>query len=69
MVTVSPTFLLKRFRNAKSDPKFGWRGVVLVIPIPGRKVPERFYGLRPSEKEFPERRSDAFRHKNAPDYS
>jgi hypothetical protein len=31
-----------------------------------KKVPERCSGLRPSEKELPERRSGAFRHKNTP---
>jgi hypothetical protein len=33
-----------------------------------KKVPKRRSGLRPSEKELPERRSGAFRHKNTPDY-
>jgi hypothetical protein len=32
-----------------------------------KKVPERRSVLRPSEKELPERRSGAFRHKNAPE--
>jgi hypothetical protein len=31
-----------------------------------KKVPERRSGLRPSEKELPERRFGAFRHKNTP---
>jgi hypothetical protein len=31
-----------------------------------KKVPERRSSLRPSEKELPERRSGAFRHKNTP---
>jgi hypothetical protein len=31
-----------------------------------KKVPERRCGLRPSEKERPERRTGAFRHKNTP---
>jgi hypothetical protein len=26
------------FQNAYSDPKFCWREVVLVIPMPGKKV-------------------------------
>jgi hypothetical protein len=26
---------------------------VLVISVPGRKVPARLFGLRPSEKELP----------------
>jgi hypothetical protein len=47
-------------------PKFGRRGVVLVVPMLGRNVPERRSGLRPSGKELPERRSGAFRHKNTP---
>jgi hypothetical protein len=29
----------KRFWNAKSDPKFGRRVVVLVIPMPGKRGP------------------------------
>jgi hypothetical protein len=28
----------KKFRNAKSDPKFGRRGVVLVITLPGKML-------------------------------
>jgi hypothetical protein len=32
-------FFWNRFWNAKSDPKFGQRGVVLVIPMAGRKSP------------------------------
>jgi hypothetical protein len=32
------------------------------------KVPERRSGLRPSEKELPERRSGEFRHKNTPGF-
>jgi hypothetical protein len=32
----------------------------------GKKSPERRSGLHPSEKELPERRSGAFRHKNTP---
>jgi hypothetical protein len=36
-VLLSAIFLLKRFQNAKSGPKFGWRGVVVVIPLPGKK--------------------------------
>jgi hypothetical protein len=35
----------------------------------GGKVPERRSDLRLSEKELPERRSCAFRHKNTPDYT
>jgi hypothetical protein len=30
-------FFGKRFQNAKSGPKFGERGVVLIIPMPGKK--------------------------------
>jgi hypothetical protein len=33
-----------------------------------KKVPESRSGLSPSEKELPERRSGAFRHKNVPGY-
>jgi hypothetical protein len=33
----SPIFLLKSFWNAKSNQKFGQRGVVLVIPMPGKR--------------------------------
>jgi hypothetical protein len=41
--------------------------VVLVIPMPGKKkVPECHSGLRPSEKELPQRRSGIFCHKNIP---
>jgi hypothetical protein len=39
---------------------------VLVIPMPGKRVPECRSGLRPFEKELPERRSGALRHKNTP---
>jgi hypothetical protein len=34
-----------------------------------KEVPERRSGLRPSEKELPEWRSGAFRHKNTPGYT
>jgi hypothetical protein len=27
----------KRFRKAKSDPEFSWRGVKIVIPMSGKK--------------------------------
>jgi hypothetical protein len=30
-------FYLKKIRNAYSDPKFGQRGKVLVIPMSGKK--------------------------------
>jgi hypothetical protein len=30
-------FFSKRFQNSKSDPKFGQKGVILVVPMPGRK--------------------------------
>jgi hypothetical protein len=30
-------FFEKRFQNAKSGPKFGERGVMLVIPMRGKK--------------------------------
>jgi hypothetical protein len=44
----------------------GLRGVVLVIPKPGKKGSGS--GLHPSEKELPEQRSDTFCHKNTPGY-
>jgi hypothetical protein len=31
-----------------------------------KKIPERNFGLSPSEKELSERRSGAFHHKNTP---
>jgi hypothetical protein len=37
--------------------------------MPEKNVPERRTGLRPSEKEHPERSSSAFRHKNTPQYA
>jgi hypothetical protein len=37
IVFISAICLSKRFRNAKNDPKFGLRGVVLVMQIPGKK--------------------------------
>jgi hypothetical protein len=55
MTVVSIAISLKK-KFAKSDPKFGLRGMVLVIPFPGKKVPERRSALRPFEKELPERR-------------
>jgi hypothetical protein len=37
------------------------------MPTPEKKkVPELRFGFRPSEKELPDRRSGAFRHKNTP---
>jgi hypothetical protein len=54
-----PYFFRRRFRNAYSDPKFGWRGVVLATPMPGHKVMERRSNLRSYEKERPKRRSGA----------
>jgi hypothetical protein len=36
------------------------------ISMPLKKVPDRRSDLRPSEKEVPERRPGAFRHKNTP---
>jgi hypothetical protein len=44
-------FLKKMFQNAKSDPKFGQRGVALVISVPGKIFMEHRSGLRP-EKEL-----------------
>jgi hypothetical protein len=34
-----------------SDTIFGRRGAVLVISMPGKKVPERYSGLLPPEKK------------------
>jgi hypothetical protein len=56
-------FLMKIGSGTRSNPKFGWRREVLVILMPGKKVPGRRPGLRPSEKELREWRSGAFRHK------
>jgi hypothetical protein len=56
---------LKIGSGMHSDAKFGQRGRVLFIPMPGKRVLEWCSGLRPSKKEIPERRSGAFRHKNA----
>jgi hypothetical protein len=39
-------------------------GEVIVISMPGKKVPEHRSGLRPSEKELPEQHYGSFRHKN-----
>jgi hypothetical protein len=33
-----------------SNSKFGWTGVVLVIPMPREKVLERLSNLRPPDK-------------------
>jgi hypothetical protein len=57
----------KRFWNAKNDPKFGRRGVVLVIPIPVKMVLECRPSLRPSEKELLGWSSAAFCRNNTPD--
>jgi hypothetical protein len=49
----STVFLKKKSPGTQSDPKFGRRGVVLVIPMPGKKkVLECPSGLYPSEKEL-----------------
>jgi hypothetical protein len=61
--TSSAIFLEKKIPNIYSDPKFGRKRAALVIPILGEKVPDRRSGLRSSEKELPERRFGAFRHK------
>jgi hypothetical protein len=45
-------FPFEKGPGTQSDPKFGRRGLVLVIPMPGKNVPERRSGLRPSEKEL-----------------
>jgi hypothetical protein len=36
--------------------------------MPGKKVPERYSGLCPSDKELQEQRSSVFRHKNTPGF-
>jgi hypothetical protein len=48
---VSAIFLKKEksSRTLKSDPKFDWRGGVLIIQIPEEKVPECHSGFLPSE--------------------
>jgi hypothetical protein len=56
---------LKIGSGMHSDAKFGLRGRVLFIPMPGKKFLERCSGLCPSKKEVPEWRSGAFHHKNA----
>jgi hypothetical protein len=58
-------FAIKKGSGTHSDTKLGGKGEVLVIPMPEKSVPERRSHLRPSEKELPERRSCAFRHKNS----
>jgi hypothetical protein len=52
----------------QSNTKFGWggEGGLLVIPMPGRRVPERRSGLHPFEEELMERHSGTFYHKNTP---
>jgi hypothetical protein len=62
IVTVSTIFLKKEVCRTQNDPKFGRRGVVLVIPMPGIKGS----GLCLSEKELLERRSGTFCHKTTP---
>jgi hypothetical protein len=59
-------FLIRKGSGMHSDTIFGRRGAVLVIPMPGKKVPERYSGLLPPEKKLQERHSGAFRHKNTP---
>jgi hypothetical protein len=54
-------FLLRNVPELKSEPHFGQRGMVLVTPISGKKVPDCFL------RKLPERRSGAFLHKNTPD--
>jgi hypothetical protein len=61
-------FFWKRLWNAKSDSKFGRRGVVLVIPMPGKEEGKGSGTARVlPRKELPERRSCAFRHKHTPE--
>jgi hypothetical protein len=45
-------FFCKRFQNTKSNPKFDHRGVVLVIPMPGKKVLEHRSGCILLRKNF-----------------
>jgi hypothetical protein len=57
LVYLALFFFWKRFQNAKGDPKFSWKGVVLAIPMPGKNVLECHSDLHLSEKELPEQRS------------
>jgi hypothetical protein len=63
-------FSKKKIDSGKhSDTKFCRRGGgVLVIPMPGKKVPERHSSLRPSEVKFLEWRSGTFCHKSTTAY-
>jgi hypothetical protein len=62
-------FSLKQSSGMHSDTKFGWRGGMSVILMPGKKVPEHHSSLRLCEKELLEWCSNAFCHKNNPAYS
>jgi hypothetical protein len=62
-------FLNKTFWDTNNDPKFGRRGVVLVIPMPGKKVPEHCSSVCPSEKELLEWRSGTFHHISTPGFN
>jgi hypothetical protein len=63
----SAIFLKKMGSGTHSDRKFGLKcGEVLVKSLSGEKVPERRFGLGPSEKELLEWRSSVFYHKNTP---
>jgi hypothetical protein len=60
-------FSFDKGSRMQSDPKFGQNGVVLIIPMPGKKVPECRSSLRTSGKELLEWCSCTFSHKNSPD--
>jgi hypothetical protein len=63
-VRTSAIFLKKKVPERIFTQNSVGDGEVLVISMPGKKVSERRFDLRPSEKELPKRRSSAFRHKN-----
>jgi hypothetical protein len=52
-----------------SDPKFGQRGGGVSYNDARNKGSGMPSGLRPSEKELPERHSGMFHHKNMPVYN
>jgi hypothetical protein len=61
----STIFLFKKVSEHKVTQN-SVRGVVLVIPMPKRKILKRHSALHPSEKELLEQRSSMFHHKNNP---